>query len=134
MSAGLIGNSCQFLSRSSLSPWNRPASISTFAWPVSSRYLEPVTVRAAPRNVIEGIPVSIIVGDRSTALDATPSRQPSFGPPGDRGGTPPAARGARSRGEHGRLDRYVPRGTQPHPRRHVRLPHRQRGRLEGRRQ
>ena len=48
---GRIGSSCQLRSRSSFSPWNSPASISTFDDPVSSRYFDPVTVRAAPRNV-----------------------------------------------------------------------------------
>ena len=41
----------QFRSRSSFSPWNRPQSKSTRTPLCSSRYLEPVTVRAAPRNV-----------------------------------------------------------------------------------
>src|SRR4051812_18756805 len=51
MAEGAIGNSCQLRSRSSFNPWKSPASINTLAPPVSSRYLEPVTVRAAPRNV-----------------------------------------------------------------------------------
>src|SRR4051794_25010909 len=57
MSRGGMGKSCQLRSRSSLSPWNNPASMRTLALPVSRRYLEPVTVRAAPRNVIEGMEV-----------------------------------------------------------------------------
>src|SRR5262245_59427408 len=37
--------------RSALSPWNIPESTSTRRPPASSRYWEPVTVRAAPRKV-----------------------------------------------------------------------------------
>ena len=51
MSDALIGRSCQFRSRSSLSPWNNPASTSTRVPFDSTRYFDPVTVRAAPRNV-----------------------------------------------------------------------------------
>src|SRR5437588_12942631 len=45
------GMSCQLRSRSSLSPWNSPASTIRRAPFDSTRYFEPVTVRAAPRNV-----------------------------------------------------------------------------------
>src|SRR5690349_9939375 len=45
------GRSCQFRSRSSLSPWKRPASTMMRAPPDSTRYFEPVTVRAAPKKV-----------------------------------------------------------------------------------
>ena len=41
----------QMLKSSYVSPWNRPASMSTRDSRVSSRYLDPVTVRAAPCNV-----------------------------------------------------------------------------------
>jgi hypothetical protein len=37
--------------RSALSPWNIPESTSTSRPPASSRYCDPVTVRAAPRKV-----------------------------------------------------------------------------------
>src|SRR5260221_8622839 len=47
------GRSCQFRSRSSFKPWKSPASTMTGVPLDSTRYFEPVTVRAAPRNVIE---------------------------------------------------------------------------------
>ena len=48
---GGTGKGSQFRSRSSFRPWNSPQSTSTRRPPCSSRYFEPVTVRAAPRNV-----------------------------------------------------------------------------------
>ena len=48
---GRDGNGSQFRSRSSFKPWNSPQSTSTRLSPCSTRYFEPVTVRAAPRNV-----------------------------------------------------------------------------------
>ena len=61
MSDALTGRSCQFRSRSSLSPWNKPQSTSTFAVPVSSRCFDPVTVCAAPRNVSFSSPILITI-------------------------------------------------------------------------
>ena len=49
--SGGIGNCAQLRNRRSLSPWNRPQSTSTRVPPCSSRYFDPVTVRAAPINV-----------------------------------------------------------------------------------
>ena len=40
---------------SSFRPWNRPQSTRIRGPLTSSRFLEPVTVRAAPRNVSDGI-------------------------------------------------------------------------------
>src|SRR6266705_871407 len=48
--AALNDGGCQFRSRNSRRPWNRPQSISTRARSVSTRYFEPVTVPAAPQN------------------------------------------------------------------------------------
>ncbi len=48
---GRTGSGSQLRSRSSLSPWNSPQSIRILRPSASSRYFEPVTVRAAPRNV-----------------------------------------------------------------------------------
>src|SRR3954469_14916660 len=45
------GRSGQLRSRSSLRPWNRPESTMMRVPLDSTRYFEPVTVRAAPRNV-----------------------------------------------------------------------------------
>src|SRR5262245_43378302 len=66
LSAG-TGSGCQFRSRSSFSPWKSPASTSTRRAPVSRRYLEPVTVRAAPRNVNEGVGMRAIVSSLAPA-------------------------------------------------------------------
>src|SRR5436190_9150895 len=50
ISRGANSGFSQFLSRSSLSPWNSPQSRRT-CWPrCRTRYLDPVTVPAAPRN------------------------------------------------------------------------------------
>ncbi len=51
MESGGTGKSSQFRARSSLRPWKSPQSNNTRAPACSSRYLDPVTVRAAPRNV-----------------------------------------------------------------------------------
>src|SRR6478609_5043425 len=51
MSVAATGRSCQLRSRNSFKPWKSPASTRIFFVPVSRRYFEPVTVRAAPRNV-----------------------------------------------------------------------------------
>src|SRR5450759_5697671 len=48
---GGTGKSAQFISRHSFSPWNIPASMRIRRPGRSMRYLEPVTVPAAPRNV-----------------------------------------------------------------------------------
>src|SRR5918993_1340654 len=48
---GGTGNSAQLRSRSPFRPWNSPASTRTRVPFDSTRYFEPVTVRAAPRNV-----------------------------------------------------------------------------------
>src|SRR5678810_1469225 len=44
------GSGCQLRRRSSFNPWKRPQSIRTRVPFASTRYLDPVTVRAAPRN------------------------------------------------------------------------------------
>src|SRR4051812_13008873 len=50
ISRGANSGLSQFRSRSSLSPWNSPLSRST-CWPrCRTRYFDPVTVPAAPRN------------------------------------------------------------------------------------
>src|SRR5262245_31296308 len=56
-STAATGNSgaVQLRRRSALSPWNRPESTSTRRPPASTRYCEPVTVRAAPRKVSRGM-------------------------------------------------------------------------------
>jgi hypothetical protein len=48
---GGSGKSSQLRRRNSLSPWNSPQSNSTRRPLCVSRYFDPVTVRAAPRNV-----------------------------------------------------------------------------------
>ena len=48
--AGTLSSS-QLRSRRSLAPWNIPASTRTRRPLCSTRYFEPVTVRAAPRKV-----------------------------------------------------------------------------------
>src|SRR5580704_3238938 len=58
--AGSTDRLSQFRCRNSLGPSNNPQSISSLLPCVSSRYLEPVTVPAAPRNVILGIWVLIL--------------------------------------------------------------------------
>src|SRR5512141_606703 len=55
MLAAGTGRGCQLRRRSSFSPWNSPQSTRTRRSFTSSRYFEPVTVRAAPRNVNDGI-------------------------------------------------------------------------------
>src|SRR5688572_31488465 len=49
---GSNGGSCQFRSRSSFNPWNRPQSTSTRALFVWTRYFDPVTVPTPPQNSI----------------------------------------------------------------------------------
>src|SRR5215813_4551087 len=49
---GSNGGSCQFRSRSSFKPWNRPQSTSTRVLPVSIKYFDPVTVPTPPQNEI----------------------------------------------------------------------------------
>src|SRR5687768_9323789 len=49
--AGSNGGAFQFSWRRSRGPWNMPLSTSSRSSPVSTRYCEPVTVRAAPRKV-----------------------------------------------------------------------------------
>src|ERR1700738_515549 len=53
--AALNGGSCQLRSRNSRMPWNTPQSTSTLARSASIRYLEPVTVPAAPQNESDDI-------------------------------------------------------------------------------
>src|SRR4030088_3566351 len=53
--AALNGGSRQLRSRNSRMPWNNPQSTSTLARSASIRYLEPVTVPAAPQNESEDI-------------------------------------------------------------------------------
>src|SRR3954467_12960811 len=60
MRFGSMGNAAQFLRRSSFRPWNRPPSTSTRWPPRSSRCFDPVTVPAAPRNVIVDIRMTIL--------------------------------------------------------------------------
>ncbi len=48
---GWTARGAQFLSLSSLCPWNRPQSTNTLVAPSWSRNFEPVTVWVAPRNV-----------------------------------------------------------------------------------
>src|SRR5689334_17477941 len=45
-----MARGCQLRRRNSFRPWNRPQSMRTRWSPTVSRYFEPVTVRAAPRN------------------------------------------------------------------------------------
>src|ERR1700693_1819333 len=58
--AGSTDRLSQFRCRNSLGPSNNPQSISNLLPCVSTRYLEPVTVPAAPRKVILGIWVPIL--------------------------------------------------------------------------
>src|SRR5262252_5873171 len=46
------GSRSQLRRRSAFNPWNRPQSTSTRPRGVETRYFEPVTVPAAPRNSI----------------------------------------------------------------------------------
>src|SRR5215475_1339777 len=48
---GAIGNGLKFRSLSSGEPWNIPQSTSSRLPAASTRYFEPVTVPAAPKNV-----------------------------------------------------------------------------------
>ena len=53
---GLLGQSvAQLRKRNCFKPWNRPQSTRSRLPSASTRYLEPVTVPAAPRNVSLGI-------------------------------------------------------------------------------
>src|SRR5674476_572614 len=52
------GKSPQFISRHSFSPWNIPPSTRIRLPGRSTRYLEPVTVPAAPRNVSDSAAMS----------------------------------------------------------------------------
>src|SRR5262245_16727285 len=51
MDSGDTGNGSQLRRRRSFNPWKRPQSNRMRLPPCSSRYFEPVTVRAAPRKV-----------------------------------------------------------------------------------
>ena len=70
----------------------------------------------------------------SLLRDVHSARRPALRPACDRRRAAPAAGRARGGRQHGCVDRHLPRGAGPDPRRHVRVPDRQRGWLEGRRQ
>src|SRR5512135_2512177 len=67
MLSASTGRGSQFRSRSSLRPWNNPQSTSRRCSPISTRYFDPVTVRAAPRNVSDAIEPHYIALPRADA-------------------------------------------------------------------